>query len=240
MLTPWLLIFAITFFFFVWERVCPGRELPESPRWYLRAAFLNFSQIAMVALSGALWGRWLHSKSLLHFPHLPLPAFEGLVGWFVGSFFFYWWHRARHDSNFLWRVCHQIHHSPARIELLTAFYKHPIEIAADSLLTSVILYLFLGASVAGAVWYNVFAAFGEYFYHSNIRTPRWVGYFLQRPEHHSIHHQLDLHKFNYGDITLWDRLFGTFRETEDFALKCGFPDHHEKHLGDMLLFRDSY
>jgi len=26
---------------------------------------------------------------------------------------------------------------------------------------------------------------------------------------------LDLHKFNYGDITLWDRLFGTFLETED-------------------------
>jgi sterol desaturase/sphingolipid hydroxylase (fatty acid hydroxylase superfamily) len=49
-----------------------------------------------------------------------------------------------------------------------------------------------------------------------------------------------LHKFNYGDITLWDRLFGTFLETEDFAPKCGFPDDHEKNLGDMLLFRDAY
>ena len=29
------------------------------------------------------------------------------------------------DSNFLSRVCHQIHHSPSRIEALTAFYKHP-------------------------------------------------------------------------------------------------------------------
>jgi sterol desaturase/sphingolipid hydroxylase (fatty acid hydroxylase superfamily) len=240
MIIPWLLIFGITSFFFVWERVFPGRELPESPQWYLRAAFLNFCQVAIVALSGLLWGRWLHSRSLFHFPHPHLPVFEGLVGWFVGTFFFYWWHRARHDSNFLWRVCHQIHHSPARIELLTAFYKHPIEIVADSLLTSVILYLFLGASVEGAVWYNVFAAFGEYFYHSNIRTPRWIGYFFQRPEHHSIHHQLDLHKFNYGDITLWDRLFGTFREAEDFAPKCGFPDDHEKNLGDMLLFRDAY
>ena len=73
-----------------------------------------------------------------------------------------------------------------------------------------------------------------------IRTPRWIGYFLQCPEHHSIHHQLDLHKFNYGDITLWDRLFGTFRETEDFAAKCGFADEQEKNLCDMLLFRDVY
>jgi Fatty acid hydroxylase superfamily len=99
---------------------------------------------------------------------------------------------ARHHSNLLWRVCHQIHHSPAHIEVVTAFYKHPLEIAADALLISVVLYLFLGASVEGVVWYNVFAAFGEYFYHSNIRASRWIGFFLQRPEHHSIHHQLDL------------------------------------------------
>ena len=23
---------------------------------------------------------------------------------------------------------------------------------------------------------------GEYFYHSNLRTPRWMGYFIQRPD----------------------------------------------------------
>jgi sterol desaturase/sphingolipid hydroxylase (fatty acid hydroxylase superfamily) len=159
-------------------------------------------------------------RSLFRFPHPRVPVLEGLIGWFWGTFFFHWWHRARHDSNFLWRVCHQIHHRPARIELLTALYKHPIGIAADSMLTSAILYLILDTSVEAAVWYNVFAAFGEYFYHSNIRTPRWVGFFLQRPEHHSIHHQLDLH--NYGDITLWDRLFATFRDAEDFASNAVF------------------
>jgi sterol desaturase/sphingolipid hydroxylase (fatty acid hydroxylase superfamily) len=240
MLFPWILIFGITAFFFVCERIFPGRELPESPTWYLRALLLNSCQIAIVVLSGILWSRWLPARPLFHFSHPHHSVLEGLMGWFLGTFFFSWWHRARHDSNFLWRVCHQIHHSPARIELLTAFYKHPIEIAADSMLTATILYLILGASVEAGVWYNVFAAFGEYFYHSNIRTPRWVGFFLQRPEHHSIHHQLDLHKFNYGDIALWDQLFGTFREAEDFVLKCGFPDDHEKNLGRMLLFRDSY
>jgi len=240
MLIPWLLLFGITFLFFALERIFPGRELPESPQWYIRAALLNSCQIAIIAVSGVSWAKWLHQRSITHFSHPHSPVLQGLVGWFVGTFFFYWWHRARHNSDFLWRVFHQVHYSPARIELLTAFYKHPIEIAADSLLTSVILFLILGVSVEAAVWYNVFAAFGEYFYHSNIRTPHWVGFILQRPEHHSIHHQLDLHKFNYGDITLWDRLFGTFQETNDFALKCGFPDGHEKNLGSMLLFRDSY
>jgi sterol desaturase/sphingolipid hydroxylase (fatty acid hydroxylase superfamily) len=81
---------------------------------------------------------------------------------------------------------------------------------------------------------------GEYFYHSNLRTPHWVGYFLQRPEHHSIHHQLDLHRFNYGDITWWDRLFGTFRDTDHFAKRCGFPEDHERRLVEMLIFEDAY
>lgn len=67
-----------------------------------------------------------------------------------------------------------------------------------------------------------------------------MGYFLQRPEHHSVHHQLDLHRFNYGYITWWDRLFGTFRETDTFADRYGFPEDHERHLGGMLLFRDRY
>jgi sterol desaturase/sphingolipid hydroxylase (fatty acid hydroxylase superfamily) len=96
------------------------------------------------------------------------------------------------------------------------------------------------AQALGAAWFNVFAVFGEYFYHSNIRTPRCLGYFLQRPEHHSMHHELDVHRFNFGDITWWDRLFGTFREAGDFAPRCGFPDSHERKLASMLLFKDVY
>lgn len=102
------------------------------------------------------------------------------------------------------------------------------------------MFSLLGASTRAGLWFNVFAVLGEYFYHWNLRTPRWLGYFLQRPEHHSVHHQLDVHAFNYGDITWWDRLFGTFREAEEFAPRCGFPNDHERRLGRMLLFRDSY
>jgi sterol desaturase/sphingolipid hydroxylase (fatty acid hydroxylase superfamily) len=96
--------------------------------------------------------------------------------------------------------------------VLTAFYKHPIEIAANSVIASAIIFSLLGGSVQAGAWFNVFAAVGEYFYHANLRTPRWFGYFIQRPEHHSIHHQLDVHDLNYGNITWWDRLFATFKE----------------------------
>lgn len=237
---PIAIILAATFMFFIAERVLPGRELPEASGWYVRAALLNLTQLSIVLLAGIAWNRWFQSWSLLHVSK-SMPSFlQGLLGWFVGTFVFYWWHRARHDSDLLWRVFHQVHHSPSRIELLTAFYKHPVEIIADSMLSSALLFLILGASPEAGAWFNVFAVIGEYFYHSNLRTPHWTGYFLQRPEHHSIHHQLDVHQFNYGDITWWDRLFGTFRDTTEFVEQCGFPDGHEKKLGQMLVFRDTY
>ena len=167
---------------------------------------------------------------------------QGFTAWFVGTFVFYWWHRLRHHSNLCWLIFHQIHHSPARIEVLTAFYKHPIEILVNSLLSSAIIYLLLGCSLESAIWYNIFAASGEMFYHSNLSTPRWVGYFIQRPEHHSIHHQYNVHHFNYGDIPIWDRIFGTFREAEHgaFAPHCGFDSDKEIKLFRMLLFRRNY
>jgi sterol desaturase/sphingolipid hydroxylase (fatty acid hydroxylase superfamily) len=237
---PTVIIIAATLVFFIGERVIPGRELPEAPGWYARAAFLNVCQLAIVLVAGIAWNRWMQGWSLFHVGRLMSPYLQGLLGWFIGTFVFYWWHRARHEAPFLWRICHQIHHSPSRIELLTAFYKHPIEIATDSIISSAVMFVVLGASASGGAWFNVFAVLGEYFYHSNLRTPHWIGYFIQRPEHHSIHHQLDVHGFNYGDITWWDRLFGTFKETDGFAARCGFPDGHERRLGRMLLFRDNY
>jgi sterol desaturase/sphingolipid hydroxylase (fatty acid hydroxylase superfamily) len=234
------LIFGMAAVFFVLEHALPGRELPETVGWYTRAAFLNACQFGIIMLAGVSWNRWLRSWSLFHISQSVSPVFVGLLAWFIGTFVFYWWHRARHKVTWMWRVFHQVHHSPARIEVLTAFYKHPIEIAADSIIASAIVYSLLGGSVQAGLWYNVFAASGEYFYHTNLRTPHWLGYFIQRPEHHSIHHQLDVHDFNYADITWWDRLFGTFRETDTFAPKCGFPSDHEKNLGRMIIFRDNY
>src|SRR5690606_17003560 len=124
---------------------------------------------------------------------------------------FYWWHRARHDVNFLWLALHQIHHSPARIETITSFYKHPLEIVCNSLIIGFINHVILGVGLEGAAWTLLFSAVGEYFYHMNIATPRWVGLFFQRPEMHRIHHQLGRHYHNFSDIPLWDALFGTYR-----------------------------
>jgi hypothetical protein len=119
-------------------------------------------------------------------------------------------------------------------------WESPIEIAADSLLTGFLIYCVFGGTAEAGAWTSFFGATGEYFYHANIRTPKWLGYFIQRPEHHSIHHQLDVHRYNFGDLTLWDRLFGTFKEAEAFAPACGFPGRHEERLAEMMVFKDVY
>lgn len=234
------IIFAAALVLIVLERLVPGRQLPNPPTWFARAALLNVAQLGIVVLAGYTWNQWLRGWSVFQIAgRVPAPA-EGLLAWFIGTFVFYWWHRARHSSDFLWRTLHQIHHSPARIEAITSFYKHPLEIAANSVISSLLVFGLLGGSIAAAAWFNVFAAIGEMLYHSNIRTPRWWGFFMQRPEHHSIHHELNVHRFNFGDITWWDRLFGTFVEAEDFANQCGFPDGREERLGRMLVFRENY
>jgi len=167
---------------------------------------------------------------------LPTPIRRGSGG---GTFVFYWWHRLRHANGF-WQVFHQVHHSPTRIEVLTSFYKHPVEIASNTVLSASILYGLLGVSLWGAYWFNFFAATAEYFYHANFRSPHWLRYFIQTPELHSIHHQLDVHTYNFSDLPLWDRLFGTYKDTTSFAPACGFPRQNERYLGRMLAFQDVY
>jgi sterol desaturase/sphingolipid hydroxylase (fatty acid hydroxylase superfamily) len=232
------LIFAMGMALFVAERLWSGRELPHSSGWYLRATLLNACQLGIVLIAGISWNQWFSGWSVFSLDGQLPPVLAGFLAWFVGTFVFYWWHRVRHSSPICWLVLHQIHHSAARIEILTAFYKHPLEIAANSIIASTIVFVILGGSAEIAGWFNVFAAGGELFYHSNLKTPRWIGFFLQRPEHHSIHHQYRVHHFNYGDITWWDRIFGTFKDTNEFAPRCGFKDGRKQDLRRMLAFAD--
>jgi sterol desaturase/sphingolipid hydroxylase (fatty acid hydroxylase superfamily) len=230
-----IVIFAV--FFLCVERFFPGRELPHAPGWYARAIFLNIVQLGIVVLAGYTWNRWLQGPSVLQIASLPAVV-QGFLCWFAGTFFFYWWHRARHSVRLFWNVFHQIHHSASRIETLTSFYKHPVEIAINSMLSSAVIYVLMGASLEAGPWYSFFAALGEFYYHSNLKTPHWTGYFIQRPEQHSVHHKRGVHHYNYGDITWWDRMFGTFKDTDGFVAHCGYKEGREQRFAEMLVFKD--
>ena len=104
--------------------------------------------------------------------------------------------------------------------------------------SALILYPLLGCSLMGAFWYNFFAATGEYFYHANLRTPSWVRFIIQTPQLHSVHHECNVHSYNFSDAPIWDRLFGTYKHTIEFAERCGFPKGAEEKFGTMLAFQD--
>ena len=236
---PTLFTAASTLAFLIVERVWPGRPLPAAPGFFRRAVFLNVIQLALTLGTRKVWLATFHGAALVHLSRLGTPWAEGFLAWLASTFAYYWWHRVRHAKGF-WRVFHQVHHSPARIEVLTSFYKHPVEILSDILLSGLLAYGVLGISMEGAFWFNFFAATAEYFYHGNFRSPRWLRYIVQTPELHSIHHQVDVHRYNFSDLPLWDRLFGTYRDAQAFAPACGFPRANERKLGRMLAFQDVY
>ena len=232
------IIFAVFAGCFVLERCLPGWRLPASRGWWWRVLAINGVQLAVVTAAGFTWERWARSAPLLHLG-TALPAWAGAaLAYFIATFVFYWWHRARHEVNWLWLGFHQIHHSPARLEVITSFYKHPVEMTVNSIIGSVLVYALLGLSPAGGAIYTLFTALGEFFYHTNVRTPRWVGYVFQRPEMHRIHHEHRRHRNNYGDITWWDMLFGTYENPPTWDARCGYDDGLEQRLVNMLLYRD--
>lgn len=233
---PWLFLIAACCF--VLERMRPGWRLPRVRGWAARVIAINAVQLGVVLLAGLSWERWLSSWSLLRLSDHLSPLTGGLLAYFVATFVFYWWHRWRHENELLWRLFHQIHHSPQRIEVITSFYKHPGEMVVNSLIGSLLVYTLLGLSPAAGAVYTACTALGEFFYHTNVTTPRWVGYVFQRPEMHRVHHQHGRHRNNYGDIAWWDMLFGTWENPAEFHERCGFDDAREQRLPDMLRYRD--
>ena len=223
---------------FILERIMPGWPLPHIKTWPIRVLLINAVQIGVVLLAGVSWELWLASWSVFNLSESVPPALDGFIAYFIATFVFYWWHRWRHEFDLLWVGFHQIHHSPRRLEVITSFYKHPGEMIVNSILGSLLVYTLLGLSLEAAAIYTFFTAIGEFFYHTNVKTPRWIGYIFQRPEIHRIHHQTGRHKNNYGDIVWWDMLFGTYENPKEWKHSCGFTPEREERLADMLVYKD--
>lgn len=219
------------------ERLAAGRRWPSVANWWPRAIAANAFQAASAYLAGIAYDGWL----LRHRPWSAdsLGTIGGaLVGYLAITFVYYFWHRARHEVDFLWRWLHQFHHSPQRIEIITSFYKHPFEIALNGVLSSAILYLGVGVGPGAAALAIAATGVAELFYHWNVRTPYWLGFVIQRPESHCVHHQDGLHHYNYADLPLWDMLGGTFQNPKRWDARCGFGEKGEHRVADLLLGRD--
>ena len=220
---------------FIWilEQFLPMTKLDKTKYWYLRALVFNGMQF-VIAISGTyLWDIWFAKVQLFSYSHLSLFS-QVLIGYITITFVYYWWHRFRHSVPILWRFLHQFHHSPARIEVITSFYKSPVEILVNGLLTSAILYIFLGLSVNAVGLCVLVTGLMEFIYHMNLKTPWLMGFLFQRPEMHHIHHQRGLHYYNFSDLPIWDMLFGTYKNPRVIDNQTGFPDNNELKIKSLL------
>jgi sterol desaturase/sphingolipid hydroxylase (fatty acid hydroxylase superfamily) len=161
-----------------------------------------------------------------------------IVGLLVYEAGVYLWHRTMHRTTWLWRSFHQLHHSAERLDTYGAFWFSPLDILGWTALASLALTLVVGITPQAATIVLLLTTFLSIFQHANIRTPRWLGYFIQRPESHSRHHARGVHAGNFSDLPLYDLLFGTFHNPREFIAEQGFYHGGSARMLDMLRFRD--
>lgn len=127
-------------------------------------------------------------------------------------------HLVTHKVPVLWRL-HRVHHADTEMDVTTAIRFHPLEIALSMGLKIGLVYL-LGPSALAVILFEILLNGTALFNHANIALPPRVEAALRRvivtPDMHRIHHSVhrDEHDTNYGfSLSLWDRLFGTYRAT---------------------------
>jgi len=220
------------------EALFPARQFPPIPYWRLKGfCFLTVQGLLATLTPLVIPEHWLAAHRLINLEGLGVVG-GAMLGYAVVSLVSYAWHRSAHTFSPMWRLFHQIHHSPQRVDMSGAALFHPLETVAFLLIGALVTTLVLGLDPVAAALTGYIAAFYGYFQHMNIHTPRWLGFIIQRPEAHCIHHQRDVHAYNYGDLPVWDILFGTFRNPANFEGAVGFDQPATDRLGAMLGFVD--
>lgn len=219
------------------EALFPARPLPAVRGWRTRALAVFAFYFFLSSYLPLLWADTLSAYRLLNLENAhPLGA--TVVAVLVYELLVYGWHRAMHRSAWLWRGFHQMHHSAERLDSFGAFYFSPLDMVGWTVLSSLTLTVGLGLSPQSVTWFLYATTFLAVVQHTNVRTPTWLGWFIQRPESHSVHHQRGVHRYNYADLPLWDIVFGTFRNPQDFAPEAGFHAGASAKIPQMLVFRD--
>ena len=227
----WLCMYAI-------EKFRPARHYPPRRGWgWIGAGFLVLLGIVGTVVPLLVDPQWLAAHRLLDGSGLGVVG-GTILGYTVLSGAMYAYHRGMHANALAWRLTHQIHHSPQRLDMPGSALFHPLEMVFQVLIMLLVTTVVLGLDPLAAALTGYVAAFYGMFQHWNIRTPQWLGYVIQRPEAHGEHHRRGQHAFNYGDLPIWDLLLGTFRNPKEFDGEVGFEAPADREMGRMLGFAD--
>jgi len=134
----------------------------------------------------------------------------------------YAWHRLNHRLPLLWRF-HALHHADADMDATTGVRFHAVEVLLSFTARLAVLPL-LGMTVPQLLAYELLALPVILFHHGNVRIPPAVDAALRAvlvtPAMHLVHHSRRQPETdsNYASfLSVWDRLFGTFRLRDDPA-----------------------
>jgi sterol desaturase/sphingolipid hydroxylase (fatty acid hydroxylase superfamily) len=211
----------------------------EAPSGYRLRTFL----VSVAVIAGSIgittfWGHLVAGRSLLD--GTALGTWGGAaIGILVYELAHYTYHRAAHRFDWLWLAGHQMHHSTEKPDAFGANVLHPVDLFFFTTWSSLVFFPLLGITPEAGAIAATWLAFNAMFQHANIRTPHWLGYFIQRPESHVVHHARGRHEYNYANLPLWDMVFGTFRNPRSVdGYETGFYNGASARLLDMLRFRD--
>jgi sterol desaturase/sphingolipid hydroxylase (fatty acid hydroxylase superfamily) len=129
----------------------------------------------------------------------------------LGDLVVYWWHRACHRFEPLWRF-HSVHHTPVALDWVAAHREHPL----DGLMTELCISLpavVLGIDLRAIGALVVFRGLWATFIHSNVRLPLGpLKVLFGAPELHHWHHaRVARTRHNFGNLAPYlDVLFGTY------------------------------
>jgi len=234
--TAMLLAIPASFLFFlgIEALATSRREMPEIRHWRL-IGLAGFG-LTLVIYVGA---------PLLIVPLLPPMAIVDLNQWgnwaaapvwVLTTFFGYWAHRTMHYFDVLWRAGHQLHHGVARVDISSSMIFHPVDSVVQGVLCGLLAAGLTNSTAHAAAWAGLWGFVVALYQHWNVRTPAWTGWIIQRPEAHMLHHERDVHARNFGDMPLWDRIFGTYGEPVERKVELGFePGRARRWLAMMAM-----
>lgn len=243
-------VFAITFVGIAcWEIWRPSRAsvAPMTQRWFGNMALfaIALAMVWLVPLLSSLGAAKLaadHGWGFFHLIALP-PAITLAASFVLLDFFTYWTHRLMHKIPLLWRL-HALHHSDNDLDVTTTIRHHPGEALAQAAFDGTLALLF-GFPPQAVLLYGGVVLVVQTFHHGNVLLParlRPLNWLLVTPDLHRLHHSVIYaeNNSNFGNlIPLWDRLFGTLRETPEGEFQAGLPEFtgHEYQRLDKLLIQ---
>lgn len=164
-----------------------------------------FSKAALVGLYALVWSRFGRFE-------IGTGSAWAWVVCFVGvDFFYYWFHRFSHESNFAWGA-HVVHHQSEDYNLAVALRQSALQqfVAAP-------FYWPLAVVGFPPVMFLTCSAFNtlyQFWIHTEaigrLGPFEWV---FNTPSHHRVHHGSNpqyIDRNHGGTLIVWDRLFGTF------------------------------